>query len=135
MFLFSCGSETVENLTESKYSLIMVKTGEKIESDNVNYSGNGTKMTFGIGEKGELNIYELYSELSGSDIKSFEGKTYPGMVMFNDAKFDGEVLIESIVEEKDDNKSTHGTNYKIKGTFNADKGNKIKYAVSMFRMK
>lgn len=133
LFLFSCGGEVVENVEQFKYSLVMEKTGEKIQSNSANYSGSGSQMVFGIGEKGELNIYELYNDLNGADIVSFEGSTYPGMVMFNDAKFEGEVLLEKIVEEKDA-KNSHGTNYKLSGTFTADKGNKIKFAVSLFRM-
>ncbi len=132
--LFSCGADVSVNESESKYSLEMVDTGEKIASNNGSYSGSGTEMKFVVGDKGELYIYDLYSKLSGVEITSFEGKTFPGMVMFNDAKFDGVVLIEKIQEEQDVNKSSHGKNYNLKGTFTATKGNKIKFAVSLFRM-
>lgn len=134
IFVFSCGSAEVEEVVEAKYSLVMEQTGEKIESDNSNYSGNGVKMVFGIGENGELYIYDLYNEMNGAEMSSFEGKTYPGMVMFNDAKFEGQVLIEKIEEEKDASNSDHGKNYKLKGTFTADKGNKVKFSVGLFKM-
>lgn len=133
LFAISCNEATEEKTIKSKYYLEMLETGEVLESNKINYSGSASGMIFKVGEKGELTIYDLYSQLSSADISSFEGKTYPGMVKFNDAKFEGEVLIEKIEEETDENKS-HGKNFKLKGTFTADKGNKVRYAVSLFRM-
>lgn len=136
VLLISCGDSDEASTGESnaKYSLVMVESGEKLESNNLDYMGSGSTMTFGVGEKGELKIQEMYSELSGAELSSFEGKTYPGSIVFNDNNYEGEVLIEKVEEQKSDGEINNNKNFKIIGTFTADAGDKIKFGVSLFRM-
>ena len=135
IFLFSCGAgDASEESKHADYYLEMDDSKESIDSDHCNYMGSGSKITFGIGDKGELVIFELYEQLANAEMSSFEGKTFPAEVSFNDAPFEGEVLIKKIEEEKNKSKSDFSKNYKVSGVFTGAKGKVINFAVSLFRM-
>ena len=135
IFLFSCGGgDSSDESKQAKYYLEMEDSKESIESDNCNYMGSGSKITFGIGDKGELIVFDLFDKLSGAEMSSFEGQTFPAEVSFNDAPFEGEILIKKVEEEKSKGKSEFSKNYKLSGIFTGNKGRVINFAVSIFRM-
>ncbi len=110
----------------------MTGSGETIESNNCNYSGNSQNMHFEIDGKGEMYVYELYTLMDEAELSSIEGQNFPAKVVWNLAEFEGEVKVDKLIEEKGD--SDFGSEITMTGHFSGDKDTEIDFSVNIFKM-